>query len=218
MVLIPTTEAGPIRILVLAPHTDDAEVACGGSIAKFIEDGHEVYYAAFSSCEDSVPDGFPKDVLRREMREATAVLGIPEDRVTLYDYPVRLFTEHRQAILEDLIVLRDRLKPGLVLLPSVHDLHQDHGVIAAEGIRAFKGTTVLGYEEPWNTIQFSTSVFVILKPHHLEQKLQALKQYRSQQHRPYAKESFLRALSETRGVAIGRECAEAFEVVRWVID
>ncbi len=39
------------RILVLAPHTDDGEFGCGGSIAKFIEAGKEVFYAAFSTAE-----------------------------------------------------------------------------------------------------------------------------------------------------------------------
>ncbi|MDY7036483.1 MAG: hypothetical protein SV375_10045 [Thermodesulfobacteriota bacterium] len=45
------------KILVLAPHTDDGEFGCGGSIAKFIEQRAEVYYAAFSLCEESIPDG-----------------------------------------------------------------------------------------------------------------------------------------------------------------
>src|SRR5699024_12177975 len=34
-------------ILVLAPHTDDGELGCGGSIARFIREGHEVHYVAF---------------------------------------------------------------------------------------------------------------------------------------------------------------------------
>ena len=35
------------RILVLAPHTDDGEFACGGTIARFIEEEVECYYVAF---------------------------------------------------------------------------------------------------------------------------------------------------------------------------
>lgn len=31
------------RVLILAPHTDDGEFGCGGSIAKFIEQGADVY-------------------------------------------------------------------------------------------------------------------------------------------------------------------------------
>ncbi|MBT4611169.1 MAG: hypothetical protein HOC05_14085, partial [Gemmatimonadetes bacterium] len=31
------------RILVLAPHTDDGELGCGGTISRLIEKGCEVY-------------------------------------------------------------------------------------------------------------------------------------------------------------------------------
>lgn len=55
-------------ILVLAPHTDDGELGCGGSIVRFLEEGKEVYYVAFSTAEDSVPEGFPKNILEMEVR------------------------------------------------------------------------------------------------------------------------------------------------------
>ena len=41
------------KILILAPHTDDGEFGCGASIAKFIKEDKEVYYAAFSLAEES---------------------------------------------------------------------------------------------------------------------------------------------------------------------
>jgi len=65
------------RILVLAPHTDDGEFGCGGSVARFVDEGKEVYYAAFSTAEESVPEPWPKDILKTEVREATKRLGIP---------------------------------------------------------------------------------------------------------------------------------------------
>lgn len=37
------------RVLVLAPYTDEGEFGCGGSIARFLDEGHEVYCAAFSA-------------------------------------------------------------------------------------------------------------------------------------------------------------------------
>ena len=65
------------NVLVLAPHTDDGEFGCGGTMARLIENGVKVTYAAFSTAAKSVPDGFPKDVLKHEVRAATGVLGIP---------------------------------------------------------------------------------------------------------------------------------------------
>ena len=59
------------RVLVLAPHTDDGELGCGGSIAKFLEQGKEVYYAAFSLCRRSLGEGLVPDTLEIEVKAAT---------------------------------------------------------------------------------------------------------------------------------------------------
>lgn len=206
------------KILVLAPHTDDGEFGCGGSIAKFLEGGSQVFYATFSLCEESLPPGWPKDTLEKELTKAAAVWGIEKLNLLIYRYPVRRFAEHRQDILEDLVALQRRLNPTLVFMPSFNDLHQDHHVIASEGMRAFKKTTLLAYEMPWNNITFSTLLFIKLEERHLQKKLLVLKEYESQSARGYAKEEFIRGLARTRGVSIDAEYAEAFEVVRWVID
>lgn len=208
---------GRIRALVLAPHTDDGEFGCGGTIARLLDEGHEIYYAAFSSCEESIPRGFPPDALKRELYAATAVLGIPRDQVRLLGYRVRRFSEHRQDILEALVRLSRELHPDLVLMPSLQDTHQDHQVIAQEGRRAFKQATVLSYDMPWNTPTFSTQAVVQLLPAHLARKLAAIRCYRTQRHRPYAKAALVRGLAATRGVSAGVPWAEAFEVVRWVV-
>ena len=73
------------RILVLAPHTDDGEFGSGGSIAKFIEEGKDVFYVAFSAAEDSIPCGMLKDTLREEIKKATANLGLKEDNLILFN-------------------------------------------------------------------------------------------------------------------------------------
>ena len=77
------------RILITAPHTDDGEFGCGGSIAKFIDEGCDVYYVAFSTAEQSVPPGLPKNILEVEVREATKRLGIPESHLIINKYEVR---------------------------------------------------------------------------------------------------------------------------------
>ena len=206
------------RVLVLAPHTDDGEFGCGGSIAKFIEQGANVSYAAFSLCEESVPLEWPVDILERELKRAAYALGIQKSNLLIYRYPVRHFAEHRQNILEDLVALQRSLHPSIVFMPSYNDLHQDHHIMVQEGMRAFKKTTVLAYEMPWNNIDFSTQLFIKLEKRHVDKKIEALKEYESQREKEYANESYMRSLSNVRGVSIGAEYAEAFEVVRCVID
>jgi LmbE family N-acetylglucosaminyl deacetylase len=81
---------------VLAPHTDDGELGCGGTMARLVDAGCEVRYVAFSIATRSLPPGFEPDTLAREVREATAELGIPEEHLTVHDFDVRTFPEHRQ--------------------------------------------------------------------------------------------------------------------------
>ncbi|MCD6211141.1 MAG: PIG-L family deacetylase [Methanophagales archaeon] len=205
------------KLLIIAPHTDDGELGCGGTIARFIEEGKEVYYAAFSVAEKSVPEGFPKNELEIEVKRAMKVLGVPENNLFIYRYEVRTFSYYRQDILEDLVKLKKELEPTLIFIPSLNDLHQDHKTIAEEGCRAFKTATLLGYEEPWNNISFKTSSFVPLEKRHIKKKIDALKEYKTQRYRSYLNEDFIRGLAKTRGTQINKDYAEAFEVIRWII-
>ena len=207
------------KVLVLGPHTDDGKIGCGGTIAKLLEAGKEVFYAAFSIAEASVPDGLPKDILATEIKTACEVMGIKEDNLLVYSYPVRKFPQYRQNILEDMILLRKSIKPDLVLMPASSDVHQDHQTIHQEGVRAFKLNRMLGYELPKNNLSISTDMFVLLDEKHLLKKIQAIDCYDSQKHanRNYIDESYIRGLARTRGVQIGAAYAEAFEIVRWLI-
>jgi LmbE family N-acetylglucosaminyl deacetylase len=204
------------RVLVLAPHTDDGEFGCGGTMARLVDAGADVRYVAFSIATKSLPPGFPPDALAREVREATAVIGIPEERLSVHDFEVRTFPQHRQEILELMIGLWEELRPDAVFQPSVHDVHQDHQTIAAEGLRAFKRTTILGYEIPWNNYDFSYQAYVSLERAHLERKAEALSKYASQQHRRYADREYMWNVARTHGINVNREYAEVFEVYRVV--
>lgn len=205
------------RALVLAPHTDDGEFGAGGTIASMVRQGIDVHYVAFSACQDSIPEGWPKDVLLKEVREATAIMGIPEANLRVLDFVVRRFDSHRQDILQSMVDLNRELRPDLVLMPSREDLHQDHLTVAQEGLRAFKRTSILAYEIPWNTIQFPAEGFVSLSEDDVRTKLEAVTAYQSQADRPYASAEYLRSHLVTRGLQIGCDYAEAFNVVRWVM-
>lgn len=202
------------NILVLAPHTDDGELGAGATINYLIEKGKNVVYAAFSTAEQSVPEGFPKDVLKTEVRNATSKLGVRPENLLIYNYEVRKLSYVRQEILEELIRIKKQTQFEMVFIPSLHDIHQDHTTIAQEGLRAFKNTTLLGYELIWNNLTFDTQCFVRLEQRHINVKIDALKEYKSQGIRNYLSPDFITSLARARGVQIGSEYAEAFEVVR----
>jgi len=204
------------RVLVLGPHTDDAELGCGATISRLLEEGVQIHVAAFSTAEESRPPGSPPTQLRDEFLQAMQCLGVPEEHVLVYNYPVRRLSEHRQAVLEELVRLRREIQPQLVLLPSGSDVHQDHQVLHLEGVRAYKDLAIWGYELPWNHVAFSAQAFVTLERRHVEAKWRALKAYRSQFElgRPYFSWEFVEALARVRGVQVRVPYAEAFDVTR----
>jgi LmbE family N-acetylglucosaminyl deacetylase len=204
------------RVLIIAPHTDDAELGCGASVARFLAQSKRVHIAVFSTANDSVPVDLQTASLKEEFIESMKLLGLQEDEWCVYDYPVRLLSAHRQEVLDRLLVLRRELNPELVLIPSGRDLHQDHQVLYWEGLRAFKDISVWGYELPWNHVTFSANAFVTFERSHLMQKWNALQCYKSQLclERPYFSLQFIEGLARVRGVQVKAQYAEAFEVIR----
>lgn len=207
-------DTGPI--LILAPHTDDGELGCGASIAKHLAAGRNVVYIAFSTCSQSLPAHLPADTLSVECREANRILGVDPDKVLLFDFEVRHLLTHRQQVLEQLIRINQQWQPHTVYLPAEHDIHQDHQVVYAEGMRAFKNSNVLGYELPWNNPRFQPNYFEKIDETLLQRKIETLKAYRSQSHRKYMSPDFTRALAVVRGIQCNAPLAEAFESYRIV--
>lgn len=204
------------KVLILAPHPDDAEFGMGGTISKLLKEGKEINIAVFSTCEKSTPPGFEKGVIMKEFYQSCESFGIAKTHIFSYDFEVREFPRLRQEILEELILLRKKVNPDIVFIPSSSDIHQDHSTIYMEAQRCFKHTNLLGYEMPWNNFEFKSLMYVILSKENIDSKINALKLYKSQAHRPYSEEDFVLSLSKIRGIQINNEFAESFEVIRYI--
>lgn len=208
-----------MKILLLSPHTDDVEIGAGGLISRMQSTGqHQFRWIVFSSCADSLPSNWPPDTLKSEFQSAAEVLRITD--VDVLDYRVRNFPSHRQGILEKLMAVGREFRPDLVVAPCVEDVHQDHWTIAIEAARAFKNSaTILGYEQPWNTVQFAARVLVRISGADLERKWQAISSYRSQLAlgRPYVERESVFAWARARGSQCGSQYAEAFDLPRCIV-
>ena len=206
-----------MNILILAPHPDDGEFGCGASIKKWSDEGATISYIAFSPCYKSIPENFDKDILFKELKNACVHLGIKQENIFTLNFPVREFPKYRQEILEELIRIRRKMdKIDLVVLPNSTDIHQDHQVINEEGIRAFKHSSILGYELVWNNLTFTSNYHVKLTKKDLDAKCKAISEYKSQGFRNYKSESFIEGLARVRGVQASSQFAEAFELIRWI--
>jgi LmbE family N-acetylglucosaminyl deacetylase len=205
-----------MNVLILSPHTDDAELGCGGTISRLIEEGNNIFVAVFSICDDSLPEEFKKGTLREECLSSLISLGILKDNIFFFDYKVRYFNYERQNILEDLVKIKKNISPDLVFTPSIDDHHQDHKTIAEESIRCFKNNcSILSYELIWNNTGFKNQMYFSLSKKNIDDKINSLKFYKSQSHRKYMSDKFIRSLAFVRGIQNGVDLAEAFEVIRY---
>ena len=202
------------KVLALSPHTDDIEFGCGGFLSRLQENGAEIHSAVFSDCHPSLPEGMPDDTLIHEMHLAAEILKIPKNNRHIFYYPVRRFPEHRQDILENLVSLKNKIQPDLVLIPSSKDVHQDHEVINREGVRAFRFTSVLGYELIWNNPEFPNQMVIELNEEHMQIKSDAISCYKSQSFRSYAQPDLFNCMSGIRGIQNKVKLAETFEVIK----
>ncbi len=194
--------------LVLSPHTDDGELGAGATIARFLEEGAEFHYLAFCA---------PMEQLRDECLRSLEVLGVEKKNVSILDVPRRYFPQHRQEILQTLYDLNEKECFDIIFTPSTKDLHQDHGVVTREALRIFKQSTILGYELPWNHIDFTENCFVAIEESHLNKKLAALEQYESQHKHHYFSPEYVRSLAVTRGGQIATRYAESYELIKLVL-
>ena len=118
-------EETPQRVLVVTPHPDDAEVWCGGTVARWIKEGAEVNYVL---CTDGgkgtdIPGITSKELSatrEQEQREAAQVLGvkhvemlhIPDDYANTLPY---VAAAHLRHSLPRAGLLKSRSRPGPAL-------------------------------------------------------------------------------------------------------
>ncbi len=134
------------RVLVVSPHPDDAEIGCGGTIARLIRDGVEVYYVVATNgdkgTEDPTLTNADLAALRdKEQRAAAAMLGVKE--VTILQNGDGELVDGRELLGEITRHVR-RIKPDIVLTTDPFRTsfytHRDHritGMVTMDAVFPF---------------------------------------------------------------------------------
>jgi LmbE family N-acetylglucosaminyl deacetylase len=131
----------PQKILVILAHPDDPEFFCGGTIAEWVSEGHEVAYCLLTKGEKGVNDKFnPEDIneIKKirilEQMNAAAVLGVKD--IKYFDYPDGYLTPslsiRRQVVREIRIVKPDIVvscDPTNYFLRDTYINHPDHRAV-----------------------------------------------------------------------------------------
>jgi LmbE family N-acetylglucosaminyl deacetylase len=208
-----------LKILIVGAHSDDAEIACGGTIAKSIVAGDDVRLLVLSDSAWSNYDGEvrrTREQAQSESREAAGILGIKH--IQTLDYPTSDVPYGREIVgrIEE---ATDSLRPDVIFGHWPHDTHQDHRQAALATISAGRWYPSIVMFEPMmpsgrSYQAFRPQLFVDVTGF-MEQKIEALKAHASQYER--FGESWIDAVvarCRLRGFESGSEYAEAFEAVR----
>lgn len=225
-----------MSILVLAAHPDDEVLGCGGTIARRVEEGEQVYIAILGEGitsrynEREEADQQLVDGLEETSREVAELLGVKE--IYSHNFPDNRFdTVPLLKVVKTVEDLIDEVQPEIVYTQHGGDLNIDHKIVYRATLTATRPMTdcpvrkVYAYEvassTEWAFQEFSPpfrpNTFVEIEDT-LEQKVEAMQMYETEA-RPYPhprSAQSLRAIAHNWGRTAGLQAAEAFELVRSV--
>jgi N-acetylglucosamine malate deacetylase 1 len=199
------------NVVVFGAHPDDFEVGCSGTILKYLKDINLRIYVM----SDRYEDGKLRNL--KEKDRAVKILGLEKIPFTIYDIPTRIFHDYQSKIRNILYDIATNTNVDVVFTPPVHDIHQDHIVLAEEVIRLFREKTIFGYEVIRSGYDFMPQMHVTLNEKIVEKKIRASQCYKSQWSTTrsggyYFAKDVMKGLMRARGAQFGLQYAEAFEV------
>jgi N-acetylglucosamine malate deacetylase 1 len=197
------------RIFFLGAHPDDIELGCGALIAH-IADRSDLRCVTLSDNQKNPALRNLVDEHYRSMK----LLGVSDDKIILGKFDTRRFPQARQEILEYLIDLNKQLQPEIVFVHTRADLHQDHVTVTEEALRAFRGTSIFGYDVIRSSYGFFPSFLIEVNESDVDRKIKALAEYHTYNDKYYFKPEVTRATLIRHGAIAERNYAEAFDILR----
>jgi len=198
-------------LLFLGAHPDDIELGCGALISDICLTT-SIYCMTFSDNQKN-PE---LQNLVTEHYDSMRALGLKDEQVELGTFETRRFPDYRQEILEKMLDLKRLLKPEIVFVHTNQDIHQDHITVTQEALRAFRGTTVLGYDVLRSSYGFFPHFLVEVTEAGVTKKIEALEKYKTYSSRYYFSAEVLRSTAIRHGALAERPFAEGFDIVRIV--
>jgi LmbE family N-acetylglucosaminyl deacetylase len=203
-----------LTVLAVAPHPDDTEIGCGGTLIKLAKAGHKIYLAVMTQ-----GDAGGQPARRRQEQEAAAKLYKAAGIFWLgfKDTQVPLTKESIDAL--DGVL--KKVNPDLVFAPHSNDTHQDHRNTGAQVLSATRySKNVLFYEVP-SSVDFTPDVFVDITKE-LPVKYKALRLHKSQVNKVNVADLSIidcaRSMAHFRGYQARCKAAEGFKALRLRLD
>ena len=221
------------RLLVIAPHSDDEVLGCGGLISKVKNEGGKVFVLIFNLGFEKDDTKESQEKRKNEVQEAMNVLKV-DDYHLVHDQPDNnrdLDTEPLHSLIEVIEstsnVSLEKIAPTMVAIPTIFSHHQDHVHVHHACIAALRpistpvSNIVLSYEAPehsrWSASGvFEPNLFVEIDDV-IENKIMAFNKYRSQIRPGGRDDDSIRNQAKYRGQEVGKNLCEAFYVHRFIL-
>ena len=199
------------KLLFIGAQPDDIEIGTGALLAH-VAGKSEVLCLTLS---DNQKNPLLRNVVEEHL-QSMEVLGVPKEHVRIEAFETRNFTRDRQQILETLYELNRTYRPAIVFTHSQADMHQDHGVVTMETLRAFRGTTVLGFDVLRSSHGFFPNFLVEVTEQDVSRKIEALSRYRTYADKYYFNPEVTRSALIRQGALAELPYAEGFDILRIV--
>ncbi|WP_273426615.1 PIG-L deacetylase family protein [Marinobacter sp.] len=219
------------NVLVVAAHTDDEALGCGGTIARHVAEGDTVYAVFLADGVTSRPDATPEELEQRNAAAEKAhkilgitkayMLGFPDNKMD--SLPLLDIVQKLEAVIQE-------INPQIVYTHHYGDLNIDHRVThqatmtACRPVPGSSVSEIYAFEvlsaTDWNTPGASPFIanFFIDVSDFMEKKMAALGAYGIEMRDcPHSRSlSNVQRLAECRGNRVGLQAAEAFSLVRYL--
>jgi LmbE family N-acetylglucosaminyl deacetylase len=191
-------------ILAVGAHPDDIEIGCGGTLAKHIERGDDVYMIVMTNGERG-----NHNMDRSECLKSLQTLGIKG--IFFGNFP-------DGALSDDFLVVSfiekyiNELGVNRVYTHSPNDRHQDHRSCSrAVSSAARKITEILLFQGP-STTSHEPHYFIELSPSNFRKKIDSVNCYESQISKGIVNPKLISHLAEIHGATCNKMFAEAFAI------
>lgn len=209
-----------MKILAVGAHLDDIEIACGGTLAKAIENGHEVKVLIMSKSGYTNKEGEIQrsDALAvEEGTNALHILGI--QNIEILSFPTKDIPFHSEVV-NAIDMTISTYNPDVIFTHHPFDTHQAHvGVSNATIAAARRKNTVFFYEpitpSGRSYVAFRPQLYVDIAQT-IDKKVASLREHKSE-YKKFGGEDWVEGVHARcgfRGYEIGKKYAEAFEVLR----
>jgi LmbE family N-acetylglucosaminyl deacetylase len=202
---------GPLKIVCLAAHPDDIEIAAGGTLLALAERGGvEGHWLTLT--------GSPE---RRAEAKAAARAFLPDSQSSFHEFPDGRLPAYWNEV-KDIVHDFDLALPDVdvVLAPRLDDAHQDHRLLGTMAPTVWRDALVLHYEIPkWDGDLGRSNCYVPISADLARRKVSLLNEhYPSQRTRDWWDDETFIALMRIRGMECRSRYAEAFQASKAMLS